>query len=88
MLPRRAERGRGLAHFWRAYLGGEPPSRLYHAQGAQLALSRDAIHARPWSFYRALLDELRTPDPVGGYYLELMWWHVFDADAAPAAAGW
>ena len=48
-------------------------------QGAQFALSRRAIRSRPRSFYRALLDELVHIDPVASYYLELMWWQIFDA---------
>ena len=39
------------------------------------------------SFYRSLIDELRSPDPVGGYYLELLWWYIFDDDAT-AASRW
>ena len=76
----RAQRAPSLATFWRRYLGPaspEPPPLLYHAQGAQFALPRDAIRRRPWGFYRTLLDELRHKDPVASYYLELLWYYVF-----------
>jgi hypothetical protein len=31
----RDQRDGGLSRFWRAFLGGDPPSRLYHAQGVR-----------------------------------------------------
>jgi hypothetical protein len=83
VLERRVQqRARSFRDFYRGWLGCEPPPLLYHAQGAQFALSRAAIRARPRSFYRALLDELRHPDPVASYYLELMWWYVFNPEEA------
>ena len=86
---RRAEQGdRGLGAFWRKFLGGDPPSRLYHAQGAQFAVSAAAIRRHPRGLYRAMLDELRRPDPVASYYAELCWWYLFDADVAAAAREW
>ena len=72
-----AQRAPTLRVFWRRYLPGEPPQLLYHAQGAQFALPRALIRRRPRGFYRALLDELRHPDPVASYYLELLWYYVF-----------
>ena len=74
----KAQRAPTLRAFWRRYLPGKPPQFLYHAQGAQFALPRAVIRRRPRSFYRALLDELRHPDPVASYYLELLWYYVFE----------
>lgn len=71
-----------LEEFWRSHMRCEPPAHLYHAQGAQFSLSRRAIHSRPRDFYMALIDQLLHIDPVESYYLELMWWYIFDEDAA------
>lgn len=72
------QRARSLPDFWRAYLHGEPPRLLFHAQGAQFAVSREAVRRRPWSLYRSLLDDVTGHvDPVASYYLELLWWYVF-----------
>ena len=87
---RRAQQGHpGLDSFWRKFLGGAPPTRLFHAQGAQFGVAASAIRRRPRAFYAALLDEVRhQTDPVAGYYCELIWWYVFDQDAAAQAARW
>ena len=81
---RRAQRAAVLPAFWARFLGetdgAQPPQLLYHAQGAQFAVARDAIRRRPWGLYRALLDELRHPDPVASYYLELLWFYIFARD--------
>ena len=80
---REAQRAKSFSTFWRYWLGCEPPPLLYHAQGAQFALSREAIRMRPRSFYQALLEvELRHIDPVASYYLELMWWYIFTPEEA------
>jgi len=73
----KAQRAQTLRAFWRRYFPGDLPQLLYHAQGAQFALPRAVIRRRPRAFYRALLDELRHPDPVASYYLELLWYYVF-----------
>lgn len=81
----------GLVHFWRRFMGGEaPPSRLYHAQGAQFGVAAAAIRRRPRAWYAMLREELARggADPVASYYCELVWWYVFDADAARVAAAW
>ena len=79
----------GLRRFWRRFMESEAPSRLYHAQGAQFAVSAQAIRRRPRSFYRAMLAELRSRDPVSSYYMELVWWYVFDdSGEAAMAAQW
>ena len=49
------------------------------SQGAQFAVSREAVRGRPWSFYRSLLDELNHVDPVASYYLELLWYYIFSS---------
>ncbi|EOD23579.1 hypothetical protein EMIHUDRAFT_373892, partial [Emiliania huxleyi CCMP1516] len=77
-----------LERFWRRFLGGAPPSRLYHAQGAQFGVSAAAVRRHPRALYRAMLEELASGgrDPVTSYYCELVWWYLF---AAPEAAlGW
>ena len=76
-----AQRAPSLRSFFSAYLQCDPPSHLYHAQGAQFSLSRRAIHRHPRSLYRSLLDQLRHTDPVASYYLELMWWYIFHEHA-------
>jgi len=79
----RRQRAPTLEEFWRRYLGrldgsdAPPPRLLFHAQGAQFAVGRALVARRPYSLYAALLDELRHPDPVASYYLELLWWHIF-----------
>jgi len=78
------QRARTLVDFWRAFMRCEPPTHLFHAQGAQFSVSRRAIQSRPRAFYRTLLDELLHVDPVASYYLEVMWWYIFDARAARA----
>ena len=81
-----AQRDSGFGAFWRRFLGGAPPSRLYHAQGAQFGVSAAAIRRHPPSLYRALLEVLERPDPVGSYYMELVWWYLFDEAAAHVLA--
>jgi hypothetical protein len=76
----------GLARLWHRFMDSEPPSRLYHAHGAQFAVSASALRRRPRSFYQTMLDELRSRDPVSSYYMELMWWYVFDDSGEAAVA--
>ena len=85
----------GIVAFWRRFAAGElgsehPPSRLYHVQGAQFALSAEAIRRRPKAWYRAMLEELsqRGPDPVASYYCELLWWYLLDEDGTKVALQW
>ena len=86
-----AQHDMGFTAFWRRFMGGEwPPARLYHAQGAQFGVSASAVRRRPKAWYEMLRAELERGgrDPVLGYYCELVWWFVFDADLAPVAARW
>ena len=55
---------------------------------AQFGVSASAIRRRPRDFYVELLAELSHGgrDPVTSYYCELLWWYVFDSDAAAVAA--
>ena len=89
---RRREQGdAGFTAFWRKFLGSErPPTRLYHAQGAQFGVSAAAVRRRPKAWYEMLRTELARggKDPVLSYYCELVWYYVFDAELAPVAAQW
>jgi len=76
------QRSLSLADFWLTFMQCKLPSLLYHAQGGQFSLSRHAIQSRPRTFYRALLDHVIHIDPVSSYYLELMWWYIFDENLA------
>lgn len=78
------------------------PSAVMFAHGSVLSVARDQILAHPRAFYEGLIDELnKNKNPFEAYYLEYMWWYIFNhkgaslcpgdhgaaAAAAPAARG-
>ena len=62
-------------------------STMRPAPGVVGAYGGDRAMGEPWGPapvppQRALLDELRHVDPVASYYLELMWWYIFNPEEA------
>eukprot|EP00899_Mesostigma_viride_P014267 jgi/Mesvir1/22841/Mv20100-RA.2 len=59
--------------------GETPQGLVFFAQGAPMALSRDAIRRHPKAFYEKLLEHLAmSQDPIAGYYAEMSWQYIFD----------
>lgn len=59
-------------------------------QGACYAVTKEAIRARPWDWWRRLLayfEELDEVNPEEGHYMERMWYAVFAPEVAVARDG-
>jgi len=82
------KKGKDMLSFYQRYVQGTPalradvmkPITLGFVQGARFAVSRERIQSRPRSFYVDLLALLsESKDPLEGYFLETMWYDVFNA---------
>merc|ERR1719277_706578 len=63
------------------------PLTLGFVQGARFAVSRQKIRARPLAYYVNLLQQVSMErDPAQGYYIEAMWWDIFEAAASQIRA--
>jgi len=77
---RLGQNGRKFSDFWRCVLKRpDPPNGLvYFAQGAEFAVSKNAIRRNSLDYYLALLNELSMRnDPYQVWYLEFCWYYIF-----------
>jgi hypothetical protein len=67
---------------------GDPPPRFFHFRGgAQFAVSREGIRARPCNFYGRALEETLA-DPLAAHCFERFWDRIFGPAAIdPASLG-
>lgn len=81
------KKGKDMINFYQRYVLGSPalradvakPITLGFVQGARFAVSRERIQSRPRSYYADLLSLLSEKvDPLEGYFLETMWYDVFN----------
>eukprot|EP00899_Mesostigma_viride_P028384 jgi/Mesvir1/8730/Mv02656-RA.1 len=69
---------------WEEHADVRPPSArlIFFAQGGTMAVSRDAILRHPKAFYQRALEHVgNSVDPIAGYYLEMMWYYIFEPSA-------
>ena len=66
--------------FYEKVFGRPPPPVIYFAQGAQFAVSREAIRRIPKAKYCELLDMFEDGHEELAFYLELIWHSLFTED--------
>jgi len=79
----------GMEAFWAKHLPDTPiPSMIMFAHGAAMSVARDQILSHPKSFYENLLEEVsHDKNPYQAYFLEYMWWYIFNSKATLCPAG-
>lgn len=75
-----ADSAEGMLDFAVRFLGCLPPLCVVSHCGC-FAVSKEAILARPLSFYHCLRNTIsHHPNPLEGHYLERMWCYLFSAN--------